>query len=153
MYVAAVVLLDMLFGVRVAFALDETRSAIEHRGTEANSSEAGATAGADLDAETGLRAETPAERERREQIRQQLRRAFAVLFVLCLLSVFVSVMFLLWTVRLRRRLRQPLPTVHKGDELWFLKPARPKSDENPSTAPSANPPPPADEPPEYPNAS
>lgn len=97
-------------------------------------------------------ADSPAERERKEQIRQQVRRGFQVLLVLVLLAVLVSVMFLLWGMRLRRQLRQPLPPVHKGDELWFLKPAHPKPDDHRSDTPTDSPSPPADEPPENPNA-
>ena len=80
-----------------------------------------------------------AEREHKAQLRQQLQRGFAILLVLVLLAVFVMTMFLLWGIRLRRRLRKPLPAIHKGDELWFLKPATQKPDDNPPDTPQTNP--------------
>ena len=105
------------------------------------------------DQEVGAADESPeqtvAERTRKARLREQLRRGFAILLVLVLLAVFVIMLFLLWGIRLRRRLRKPFPVIHKGDELWFLKPATQKPDDHPTAIlPDTAPPPPSsDDPP------
>ncbi|MBI5757774.1 MAG: hypothetical protein HZA46_04575 [Planctomycetales bacterium] len=118
---------------------DEPASAAKTRSADTTASPLVTTeSGASADpAETAEQA--VAEREHKAQIREELRRGFAILLVLVLLAVFVMMMFLLWGIRLRRRLRKPLPAIHKGDELWFLKPATQKPDDNPPEMPPTNP--------------
>jgi hypothetical protein len=118
---------------------DEPASATENRPTDINPSPL-VTAESAAPADRADTAEqVDAEREHKAQVREQLRRGFAILLVLVLLAVFVMMMFLLWGIRLRRRLRKPLPAIHKGDELWFLKPATQKPDDNPPEMPPTNP--------------
>lgn len=75
--------------------------------------------------------------------RDQQKQIAIALFVLVGLALAWLVGFaVLWGIRTRRIVRQPLPPAPRGDDLWFLKKPIPHS---PEEAPSQSPPSPTEQ--------
>ena len=61
----------------------------------------------------------------READKQQLRKSamagLLVLSLICIVFLVLIILVALWARRIRLLTRQPLPTQHPGDQLWYLR--------------------------------
>ena len=77
--------------------------------------------------------EQDAERERlRESARKSAMAGLLVLSLICIVFLILIILVALWARRIRMLTRQPLPEIHPGDPLWYLR--KGKGSDTPETA-------------------
>jgi hypothetical protein len=67
-----------------------------------------------------------------EQKRQTAVAALLILSLVCVVFLFLILFVVMWSKRMRRLVKQPLPDQHPGDPLWYLR----KPDSNPVSEPN-----------------